>query len=229
MRLSAWRICMGTAALAISAWLPVSASTVVTFDDVAPQLLIGAGSSVASGGLLFASDGFGFSGVDGTVAFSAFANAPANAVDQFLYALNGDGIVVTAVSGTPFKLHGFDASFIAPVGGLGGPGIFAGELWVLGDKGTSVPDFDRFFFDPTDANGDFNFARFDTVTLRGNPYNAFGFLACVYDVNNACVFDLSAGIAPQFALDNIGIPEPSTIALVAAALMVGGLRRRQAR
>lgn len=222
MKMSGWRAGLATAALAISAWLPAQAG-VVDFEDVVPILF--SNSTITSGGFNFTSDGFGFSGVDNAAAFSAFANAPANADGQFLFMLNNDGMILTGP--TPlFTLNSFDASFIAPVGGLGA-GITAGELFVIGDTGSGFL-FETYIFSPSDSNGDFNFTTFGAASLSGQALTAVAFFACIYDASGFCSFT-AIDVPAQFALDNInvGINAPASLALVALALGVGGVTRRR--
>lgn len=221
MKTRTWRALTCAVALAAAAALPAQAD-LVTFEDVVPTLF--SGTSITSGRFNFQSDAFGFSGVDKAAAFSAFANAPANADGQFLFMLNNDGMVVTERNGQAFFLFGFDASFIAPVGGLGA-GILPGELHLFGLEHGGGLVSDSFLFGASDVNGDFNFEAFGAGNLAGKSLTALGFLACVYDAGG-CSF-IGGTVQAQFALDNIRIPEPGTVALVASALLAGGISRRR--
>lgn len=227
MKCSNWRSSIGALAVGMAAAFSAQAD-VVTFDDLGPTLF--QGTSITSGAFTFTSDGFGFSGVDEAAAFSTFGNAPANASSQFLYALNADGITMERTDGAQFFLESLDASFIAPLGGLGS-GIQAGQLWVYGLIGGLIQDFDVFDFSVSDANGDFNFSNFSTANLKGKAFEAVFFLSCIFNSNGFCSFDpLPAGASPQFALDNLQVPAPATLALAITALglMGASARRRQA-
>jgi hypothetical protein len=221
MTAASWRGALCAACLSVMAILPAKAA-VVTFEDVAPTLF--SGDSIVSGGFRFTSSGTGFSGVDNASAF-VFGNAPANADGQFLFMLNNDGIVMS--SGSGFLLRGFDASFIAPLGGLGA-GILPGQLLVLAQTLTGALLNQAFEFTASDANGDFNFASLVASALDGQVLEAVGFFACVYDAAGACVFD-ALDVPAQFALDNlrVDIPEPGTLALLALALVAAGAFSRR--
>lgn len=197
-----------------------SFASVVDFEDVAPALF--SASSVSSGGYSFASSGVGFSGVDNASAFVS-GNAPANSAGQFLFGLNGDGLTMTASAGGAFHLLGFDASFIAPLGGLGN-GIAAGQLRMdaLDDGGSSV--FGLFDFSISDASGNFNFSSFNTGSIGSLNLVSATFTACVFDGIGGCSFTDSQA---QFALDDLRVPEPGTGALALVALGILTVFRRR--
>ena len=213
------------AALAgMSLALPAQAGGVVDFEDVSPTLFFG--TSIESEGFEFTSDAFGFSGVDNASAFSAFANAPANADGQFLFMLNADGMIMRPANGKLFGLSSFDASFIAPVGGLD-QGIMPGELRVSALTMGGNLIFDSFLFSASDANGNFNFSTFGAGALAHQNLQAVYFVPCIYQLDNSCTSSPPA----QFALDNINaqIPEPASLLLVILALGAAGATARRRR
>jgi hypothetical protein len=223
MKLKTLRSVAASCTLALAAAAPAIAGN-VDFEDVLPTLN-SAGVVATSGGLVFTSDGFGFSGVDSAVAFSSFGNAPSNAQGQFLFALNTDGITVTNADGGGLMLGSVDVSFIAPVGGLGA-GIEPGELYVVGtESGTGALLFDTFAFPASTGNGDFAFTSVTFGGLAGRYVSEVSFFACVYDSTGFCSF---ADPTAQFALDNISyIPTPASLALVIGALgLLAATRRR---
>jgi hypothetical protein len=225
MKTSGWRLWVAAAALNL-AWAVPAQAAFVDFEDVAPQLF--SGSSVDSGGFRFTSDGFGFSGVDSSEAFSAFGNAPTNAQGQFLFALNNDGISMTSVSGSPFTLVGFDFAFIPPLGEIGTPGASPGELYVLGLTATSGLVFDVFSFGAADENGNFGFtsAFFGADSgFRTNELLEVAFFGCIY-TDATCSFD-DVFVPAQFALDNVQVPEPATGVLMLGAIAGLAVARRR--
>jgi MYXO-CTERM domain-containing protein len=218
-----------TATVLMAACTAPSFATVVNFEDVAPALF-SAPDSVSSGGYRFASSGAGFSGVDDAGAF-VFGNAPANSAGQFLFGLNADGLTMTASAGGAFRLDGFDASFIAPLGGLGAS-IAAGQLRVDAIGAGNEIVFEFFDFSLSDSFGNFNFSSFNTGSVGNLDLTSATFTACVFDGIGGCSFtDPQA----QFALDDIRIaddlriPEPGTGALALVALgILTAFRRRSA-
>lgn len=199
-------------------------AALVDFEDVAPTLF--SASSIASGGFDFASAGTGFSGVDSAGAF-VFGNAPVNADGQFLFMLNGDGMVMRESTGERFYLRGFDASFIAPLGGIGA-GILPGELHLAGKQKDGTILTDVVSFSASDANGDFSFGSFGSGALTNQWLLEVGFAACIYQNDGSCSFD-ALDTPPQFALDNINahVPEPASALLVILALGVAGAAARR--
>lgn len=219
-----WRSWLGSLACAAAMVAPATAAT-VDFEDVSPTLF--AADSITSGGFRFTSDGFGFSGVDSAASFF-FGNAPSNASGQFLFMLNSDGMFMDDPTGASFDLRAFDAAFIAPLPGLGS-GFPVGELYAYGvlADGSGIV-LDTFALPASDANGDFPFARFRTDNLAGKALSEVYFLSCVY-TDQGCDFN-ALDVPPQFALDNISVPEPASAALALAAigLMAASRRRRSA-
>lgn len=217
-----WRTWLGALACAAAVATPAMAAT-VDFEDVSPTLF--AADSISSGGFRFTSDGFGFSGVDAAETFF-FGNAPTNATGQFLFMLNSDGMFMDNPNGASFDLRAFDVAFVAPLPGLG-TGLSVGELYVLGQlaDGSGIVQ-DVFALPASDANGDFPFARLRTSNLAGREVSEVLFISCVY-TDQGCDFN-ALDIPPQFALDNISVPEPASAALALAAigLMAAARRRR---
>lgn len=211
---------IGALGLGLSA-LSASAAP-VNFEDVTPTLV--SGSSVTSQGYKLTSSGSGFSGVDNAVGFSAMGNAPANASSQFLYALNNDRITLSREDGQKFSLFGFEAAFIPPYGGIGA-NIDAGELWLFGDTGNGMLA-DGFWFGLSDQNGSWNLNSYKTNNLFDTSVFSITFAACIYD-DSGCNFSSDQLVLPQFALDNLNVPEPGTLVLAALALGAVGVTRRR--
>lgn len=214
MRICTLSRALTVAVLSLAVCLPVQAS-LIDFEDAAPTLF--AGSSIASGGYTFTSSGSGFSGVDNAGAF-VFGNAPANSDGQFLFGLNAD-VLTMSLGGASFRLLGFDASFIAPLSGLGA-NLSAGRLFVsaVTASGLFADDFD---FGLSDANGNWSFSSITTNALASGV-TSVSFSACVY-AGNGCSF---TDPLSQFAIDNLRVPEPGTAMLVLAALGILAARRR---
>lgn len=211
---------IGALSLGLSA-LTASAAP-VNFEDVTPTLF--SASSVTSQGYKLTSAGDGFSGVDTAAGFSAMGNAPSNANSQFLYALNNDRVTLSREDGQKFSLFGFDAGFIAPYGGIG-VDIDAGELWLVGDTGNGMVA-DGFWFGLSDQTGNWNLNNYQTQNLLNVSVFSITFLACVYD-DTGCNFTSDQIVLPQFALDNLNVPEPGTLVLAALALGAVGVTRRR--
>ena len=219
-----WRTWLSATVLGLGTAIPVQAA-LVDFEDVTPTLFSGA--AISSGAFDFTSSGTGFSGVDSSGSFS-FANAPANAVGQFLFMLNSDGMNMKRTDGAAFFLKAFDASFIAPLGGTGGSAS-PGELHVDAEQTDGDLVSETFLFSGADVTGNFNFTHFLTGVLGAEGLNFADFSACIYQTDTTCSFD-ALDVPPQFALDNIdtaAVAEPATAALVLGGLCLMALRRRR--
>lgn len=220
-------LCAAVLGFAVAA--PAHASF-VSFEDATPDLYFD-GDSVSSGGFDFtianAPGGFGFGVVDTADSF-LFSNAPSGTHGQFLAVLNDGAAIMHYANDNPFYLTGLDFGFIAPLPGLAGGGP-VGALLAQG----------------IDLNGnivsqgwDFSDNGIDTFTMRtlgladmgalANGVTAVAFYACLYDGANGCVSFAGDNLA-QFALDDISVPEPSSLALFSlalAGLLMMGARRR---
>lgn len=209
------------AAVALSAAVALPAQAgYVDFEDASPTIF--AGTSESSGGFSFASSGTGFSGIDSATGF-ALGNAPANSSGQFLFGLNTDGLTMTADGGGVFEVFGFDFSFVAPLPSLGA-GLSAGQLHIEAMMAGGSLFMDDFDFGLSDTNGNWNFSSVTTGALASGV-TSVSFSACVYDGNGGCSFTDQLA---QFAIDNIHVPEPGSVALTLAALgLLAATRRRQ--
>ncbi len=216
----------GLAALTLAAATIAPAQAgVIDFEGVTPTIF--SGTAITVGDFRFESDAFGFSAVTDAPSF-AFGNAPNNAQGQFLAMLNNDGMAMSRTDGAAFRLVGLDLAFLAPLPGLGIPGVSVGQLHMLaelvgGDLALEILDFPA-----ADANGDFGFASTNLGSLFGEAITAIRFFGCIYDAFGLCSFS-ALDIPAQFAIDNIKIPEPSGAALALLALgLTAATRRRRA-
>ncbi|MFY7867592.1 NF038120 family PEP-CTERM protein [Roseateles sp.] len=163
--------------------------------------------------------------VNGSDPFSCTITAcPVGNASNYYVGLN-DGSLTLQTERRAY-LRSLDFGFVLPVDGL--VGFSVGQLMVIADDGTTVSQD----FGLQNANGKYEFSNWNLGAFSNNHYSSFTFKACLYTEQGDCssVSDLTMGQA-QFAIDNISydIPEPASLALVAASL--GGMffagRRRK--
>jgi hypothetical protein len=231
MKKQIWRAWLSIAAvLGLAAGTPAHAE-LVTFDDVVPPTPYGDGESFVSGGFLFTQVGM-FGVVDGPAGFSAFGNAPTNAVDQFYAGLNDSGVTMTTGNDRALMIQGFDFSFVPFVTGYYPENYIPGALLAYYETFSGALGMEYWFFSGADANGAFAFSSVGSGDLGGlgQALRSVTFVACVWDEGGVCINP--ADNLAQFAIDNIyaSVPEPGSLglALVGLALMGGVARRRRA-
>jgi hypothetical protein len=229
------------AALALLGTAPAMA-TVVNFESLAPDAMVGGGDTLSEGGYtLQASDNHG--GLSGAVGLLVngmdptscwLGGCPTNNTCHFFLGLIDGGFTVAKDDGGLFSLRSFDFGFVAPTGGLAN--FSYGQLMVTGNLANGSTVGIAFDFPGTDGSGN---PLFDTATLP----TAFGYTqltglsirACLFDGNGGCTVaqdwsDPSIYQA-QFAIDNIAlaeVPEPGSLALVGLGMSALLLRRRKA-
>ena len=238
---------IGRRALAACTLLAATAAPafadVLTFDELAPTVLLGGETLAASGFTLTALEGpytaaHGISSASGAVLqpadpFSCEAIAcPVGDGSAYYAGLNDGGLRLSRGDGRAFTLDSLDYGFLAaqPI-----DAALHGQLVLSGTRlggGTLHLALD---FPGQDADGNFVFSSAALAPLAGAVFSSVEFSACIF-TNGACVNSLeqSAFNAAQFALDNIGttvspVPEPSAWLTLLAGLGVLGtvLQRRR--
>ena len=235
MKTVSWRPWVGALALALAGIQPALAGT-VTFESAPVGLdsLFEHGQSFSSEGFLFTpTSGFNLPAVGALVgaindAGSALIGLQPTNVDGRYYAGYNDGaLTMSTGNGRALLLSGFDFSFMPFAGGFYGLGDVPGALvasYVAFDGSTGL---ETFLFGAADAAGAFAYSTVSGAALGAlaGPLNSVSFFACVVE-NGFCVNPSSFGDA-WFALDNIRaeVPVPSTLPLVALALVCAGALR----
>ena len=233
MNRTTWGGLVGTALLSLTSITPAQAS-VVTFDDVGPDIYIG-DTNFSSGGFQFtATSGLtapgGLVGIIDTPEGFAFGNAPTNALDQFYAGLNDGGLIMTA-GRFDLTLKGFEFGFIPVVPFFYEEGYAPGLLVAFYTTAGGLNGLETFEFSGADADGLFAFSSVgsqDLGALGGQALSSVTFLACLYD-GDTCYLD--AFNQAQFAIDNISatVPEPGSLALLVLGLgLTAGAARRRA-
>jgi PEP-CTERM motif len=226
MKAKLWQRALG--ALCVAAVLPASAAT-VTFEDVAPGL-VGTGSSVTTGGMTLTQVGVGFGVVDSAAAFGPGTGldlaVPMATIGQFYTSLNDGSVTMVSTNGKAFSIRGFDFGFVSALGGLFRPGELAGGLFVDYTTIDGVTDFVGFEA-LADGAGLFSMSTVSARALQDNLLTSVRFTFLSFDgttlVNPNFNFN-------QFALDNIQVPEPTSVALAVLAIgLMGGMNARRSK
>jgi hypothetical protein len=197
-------------------------AAVLDFEGLAPSLFLGA-DTLGQSGYTFTQNGdFGVVGADFLTAQAPLGNAT-----SFYSVLNDTSVGLTRDDAIGFRLNGFDAGFVTPSPQNGG--VIPGRIVLMGSTRSGGSVFGSFEFAPSDANGNFSFEHFASNLSAFTDLSSLTFLACVYSATGSC--DNPAENLAQFSLDNvnvIGVPEPSTYALMALGLaaVAGHARRR---
>ncbi len=218
--------------VAAGAVVPAHADT-ITFTGVTPGTLLTPGQSInILGYTLSPGDGPGV--IDSASAFGPGTGldlaVPLGSSGLFYTGLNDSFLNVKKEGGGLFRVFGFDFGFVAALNNLFNPGEEAGRLLVVWQDGNGAVSGAEFAFGPADANGKFSFQSASgagLTSLSQTSVSAIEFSACTFAANGNCE-SFNANFS-QFALDNINIPEPGSLALALAALaLTAGFTRRRA-
>lgn len=235
-----WRALALTLACTWGTCASAAPSHTVTFDSVAPTLLLD-GDAFEHDGFLFTSafigdpaDAGGLVGavVDGADAgVCAGITCPVNDSTHFLAALNDGLLIMESSDGSPFHLAGFDAGAIGN-SLLGDP--FISDVLLVTGFHADLSSVGEYYAVVTPAIG---FQRFVTSTaFAADDFIALSFFS--YHCNDAGMCDAFDSNKAQFGLDNIivtplaaAVPEPDGVAMLLLGLTsMGALlaRRRRA-
>jgi hypothetical protein len=209
-----------------------SAATTLTFEGLSPTIYAD-GESFSDGAANFSVQGDGLAGalINGSDPGSCeLLLCPKGNSSHYYLGLNDGSLTLSAAGG--FRLNGLDFGFVVPSGGLNGD-LSVGMLQITGTDASGRVSTIAKRFSPTDANGDYNFSRWNIGGQFGQiEFSSVRFNACLFDADEVCT-SLALNQA-QFALDNIAIttavPEPSSWLLMGLGLAaVGQLSRRRLR
>jgi len=232
MNLKHWQQALCAISLAAAAAGAAHATTTLTFDGIAPGTILFPGDSVIQKGYsLTAFDGVGV--VDTAAAFGPGVGldlaGPIGNPGPFYIGLNDSFAQMRAVDNSTFRIVGLDYGFVSALTNLFNPGDVPGFLIAAYEDGDGNFGGEFFSFGAADANGVFSFQSlgFAGVGTLSKALRSVDFYACTADANGQCAA-VNANFS-QFALDNIRIPEPGSLALALAALaLTAGFSRRKA-
>lgn len=231
MRFKQWQHALCAVSMAAAAAVPAHATT-LTFDGIAPGTIVMTGDSVIQKGYSFtAGDGVGV--VDTAAAFGPGVGldlaGPVGNPGPFYIGLNDSFVQMRAVDNSTFRIAGLDFGFVSALTNLFNPGDVPGFLIAAYEDHAGNLGFEAFSFGAANGNGQFSFQSLGLAAVGGlsNALRVVEFFACTADANGDCAA-LNNNFS-QFALDNIQIPEPGSLALALAALaLTAGLSRRKA-
>jgi hypothetical protein len=164
--------------------------------------------------------------VDGTDVANTCSGlvCPTNNNTQFMVALN-DGLPdITLATGAAFDVQGFRASYVAAAGDVIQATALILRLVGFDAVGGVVFTEDFGLAGPT--NGVYSFRNYTVSGAnKSKQINELAFYGYACDVTGNCSRALDKA---QFAIDDIAVPEPTSLALVGLALTgLVTLRRRQ--
>ena len=226
-----WPHALCAISLAAAATAPAKA-TMLTFDGIAPGTILFAGDGVIQKGYSFtAFDGVGV--IDTSAAFGPGVGfdlaGPKGNPGPFYIGLNDSYVQMRAVNNSTFRIVGLQFGFVSALTNLFNPGDVPGFLIAAFETGDGAFGGEVFSFGAADANGEFSFQTlgFAGVGALSGALRVVDFYACTADANGQCAA-INANFS-QFALDNVQIPEPGSLALALAALaLTAGFSRRKA-
>ena len=231
MNFKHWQQALCAIGLAATAAVPAHATTTLTFDGIVPGMILFAGDGVVHKGYsLTALNGVGV--IDTAAAFGPGVGldlaGPTGNPGPFYIGLNDSFLRMRAVNNSTFRVVGLDFGFVSALTNLFNPGDVPGFLIAAFEDGAGNFGGEAFSFGAADANGKFSFQSlgFAGVGSLTKALRAVDFYACTADASGQCAA-VNANFS-QFALDNIRIPEPGSLALVLAALaLTAGISRRK--
>ena len=209
------RLLGAAAVLGVLAALPASA-TVITFDS-APATLLFPGDSVSESGYRMTA-GFDFGNVDTALAFDPAVRPTGNST-QFFFNSNDGEMILENENGNLFNLNSFDAAFVP----LNPPSAQTTVMVAFATDAIGGQFGVAWLFSSAFAtyNNPADFASF-------NNLRRVEFFTCSLVGGQVCT--AATRNNGQFAIDNIDvttIPEPTSVALVLAALLAAGFSARR--
>ncbi len=232
MNFKHWQQALCAIGLAAAAAGSAQATTTLTFDGIVPGTILFPGDSVTQKGYsLTAFDGVGV--VDTAAAFGPGVGldlaGPIGNPGPFYIGLNDSYVQLRAVDNSNFRVVGLDFGFVSALTNLFNPGDVPGFLIAAYEDSDGNLGGEAFSFGAADALGQFSFQSVGIADVGNlNKWlRSVDFYACTADASGQCAA-VNANFS-QFAIDNIAIPEPGSLALALAALaLTVGFSRRKA-